>query len=140
MPQLVRLNLGLERGTLIFALRPFEHFLGQYVCYKALKDIEPYWQGAKRVPTVMGQKAKRIADLLLCADEEMASVEVHRWPPKVFNHFKNTRETSTGPAAGAAAGASGVAAESGHHQGTTAGLLFRGCTEQDVQGRFQGEG
>ena len=87
----------------------------------------------------MDRKVKGIVGPLLYADEEMESAEVRQWPPnmKVFDLPKKIRETSTDRAA---AGAARAVAESDHRQGTTAGLLSQGCTEQDVQGGFLGEG
>ena len=111
------------------------------LCYQVLRDIEPYWQGIKHILAVMDQKAKGVVDPLLYTDEEMESVDVHWWPPYMFDLFKNTRKKSTDPAAGAAVGAVGAEAESGRNrQSTTAGLLFQGCTEQYMHGGFPGDG
>jgi hypothetical protein len=57
------------------------------VCYKTMKTLQPYWRGVKYILTVMDQKAKGIVDPLLYTDEEMESVEVHRWGPKVWSRF-----------------------------------------------------
>ncbi|KAL1998634.1 hypothetical protein VTN02DRAFT_5862 [Thermoascus thermophilus] len=42
-------------------------------CYKALKSLEAYWEGAKYIITVLDQKAKGICDPLLYTAEEMDS-------------------------------------------------------------------
>jgi len=102
-----------------FALASQQHY--QH-CYKALKDIEPYWNGVKYILTVMDQKAKGIVDPLLYTDEEMESSEVQRWHPKVLDLFKRTREMSVDPT------------ERNHHSTRSQ------SHEQDIQNGFPGEG
>jgi len=78
----------------MLAITSHEHYQR---CYKALKDIEPYWQGVKYILAVMDQKAKGVVDpLLYIPDEEIESVEVHQWGRKVWSLLKR-REKTVGP-------------------------------------------
>ncbi|KAF8253627.1 hypothetical protein K440DRAFT_592176, partial [Wilcoxina mikolae CBS 423.85] len=131
MPAVATLSLGSEptgetASDHIRSLRKSQHSFVALAsqqdyqhCYKALKDIEPYWGGVGYILTVMDQKAKGIVDPLLYTDEEMESSEL--WRPKVFDLLKRTREMSTDPT------------ERNHH---SAGVQSRG--EQEFPGEAIG--
>jgi hypothetical protein len=70
----------------MLALASQEHYQR---CYKALRDIETYWQGVKYILAVIDQKAKGIVDpLLYIPDEEIESIEVRQWGRKVWSLLK----------------------------------------------------
>jgi hypothetical protein len=58
-------------------------------CHKALRQIEPCWEGVKYILAVVDQKAEGIVDpLLYIPDEESESIEIGQWGRKVWSLLK----------------------------------------------------